>query len=48
MGVHLRGGNVGMTKQQLYYTQISAVIDEVRGKCVTQGVGRDAGGVDTR
>ena len=35
MGINLRGGQVTMPKQQLHATQVSAMIEQMRGKSVT-------------
>ena len=34
MGIDLRGGNVGMARQQLHHAQVSAVIEQVGSKSV--------------
>src|ERR1044071_3666693 len=39
--VDLRGGDVGMPEKELHDAQISAVIDEVRGKGMAQHVRRE-------
>ena len=31
-------GNIGMTQQHLHRPQISAVVQQMRGKCMAQGV----------
>ena len=41
MRINLRGRNIGMPQQQLHHAQIRAVIDEVGGKRVSQGVRRN-------
>jgi hypothetical protein len=38
MRVDLRGGNVSMAQQQLHHAQIGAVVQQMRGKCMAQGV----------
>jgi hypothetical protein len=38
MGVNLCGRNVGVPQQHLYYTQVRAVIEQMRGKGVAQGM----------
>ena len=38
MRIDLGRGYVGMTKEQLYDAQIGAMINEVRGKRVTDGM----------
>ena len=38
MCVYLGGGQVAVTQQHLYRTQIGAVVEQVGGKCVTQGM----------
>ena len=40
MGVNLCGRQVAVTKQQLHDPQVSAVIQQVRGKCMAQHMGR--------
>ena len=39
MRVNLRGGKVGMAEEHLDHTQIGAVVKQVRGEGVAQGVG---------
>ena len=39
--VNLRRRNIGVPEQQLHNAQIRAVIDQVRGECVSQRVWRD-------
>src|SRR5690606_11768126 len=40
MGIDLRGGQVAMPKQQLHHTQVSAMVEQVGGKGMTQGMRR--------
>ena len=43
MRVNLRGGKIGVPQQHLHHAQVGAVIQQMRGKGVTQGVGRQHG-----
>ncbi len=36
MRIHLRGGNIGMTQNQLHAAQVGAVLHHVRGATVAQ------------
>ena len=39
MSIYLRGREVTMTEQHLHHTQVSTVIEQVRGEGMTQGMG---------
>ena len=41
VGVHLRGGYIGMTEHFLYRMDVRAVFEQVRGERVAQCVRRD-------
>ena len=41
MGIDLRGGNIRMPQQQLHHAQISTMIDQMRGKSMSQHVWAD-------
>ena len=36
--INLCGGDLGMSQQHLHYAQVRAVIEQMRGESVTQGV----------
>ena len=38
MGINLRGADVRMAEQHLYYAQVCAVVDQMGGKGVAQAV----------
>ena len=38
VGIDLRRGKIAVTEQHLHHTQIGAVIQQMRGKGVAQGV----------
>lgn len=40
MSVNLGSGEIGVAQQHLHHTQIGAVIEQMGGKGVAQGVGR--------
>jgi hypothetical protein len=40
MGVDLRGGQVAVAQQHLHHAQVGAVVEQVRGEGVAQGVRR--------
>ena len=40
MGINLCGRQAAMAEQHLHHSQISAVVDQMRRKRMTQGVGR--------
>ena len=39
MRVNLRGGKVGVAEEHLDHAQVGAVVEQVRGEGVAQGVG---------